>query len=464
MRDFSKFVVRWVTSDDRNEERSAQAFRARRIQLRKVDIFYSRFRSWLISFSSKRRAVSLSLAEEAETAVFPREGARVSYGLSWALAGRGVIVKDKAFHNLKSTELQQKGATSAERLSGLPIHIRGNATEGASEITKAQFSKLLKQVTSHISSISNVFVHDGAVGSYAKCDAKVRIISDSPTAVFSLSNVLWTTSTRAVSHDSCPLTVYVATSMSPTIGEAIGLGSHSNAGFLAADIERSSLILCGKAFADTDGLKDALAAMAAPVITARGGLPLSARFLVSGDSVILLFAPEDTIQSCAGLRVILASTDAGVVLSSHGVAPLFQTKDSDAPIFKLPASVILAAADSSGALPSVSKLSPGQAAYHFLAGYQNGKFVPAYRKGPSPLDALELSKALLSQLKENEIPSFLVNVMEGEKHITGNALVNLVESTLLKSIPPFECKGDTQGKYKSFISCKYQGLPEEFSF
>lgn len=33
-----------------------------------------------------------------------------------------------------------------ERLSGLPIHVRGSTTGGASEISKAQFSKLLKQV------------------------------------------------------------------------------------------------------------------------------------------------------------------------------------------------------------------------------------------------------------------------------------------------------------------------------
>lgn len=56
-------------------------------------------------------------------------------------------------------------------------------------------------------------MHDGAIGSSPKCDAKVRVISDSPSAVLSLSIVLWKTPTRAVSHDSCPLTVYVATSI-----------------------------------------------------------------------------------------------------------------------------------------------------------------------------------------------------------------------------------------------------------
>lgn len=40
-----------------------------------------------------------------------REDQEVSYGLKWAIAGKGVIVKDKVFHNLETSELQKGGAT-----------------------------------------------------------------------------------------------------------------------------------------------------------------------------------------------------------------------------------------------------------------------------------------------------------------------------------------------------------------
>ncbi|KAI5567215.1 hypothetical protein BDE02_13G075500, partial [Populus trichocarpa] len=280
-----------------------------------------------------------------------------SHGLNWALARKGVT-------------LQQKGAIAA---GGVPVHVRGSLLGRASEISKPH-------ITTHISSISNIYIHDGAIGALSNCNAKVRVISDSPSAILHLSNILWKTPARAVSHDCC-------------VVDAVGLGAQGNSGLIAADIERSSLILCGEASADTSGIKEALAAF----------------LLVSGNSVIVIFAPEDTIQTCAGK---LVSADAGVILSSQGVVPYFQTRNSGEPgSFKFPSAIVFATSDS---------------------------ISTAYRDSPS-INTLEFAKALSSEicksihlfmLKDNQIPSLLVNVKEGEKSLTGHQFLTLVQSSL----------------------------------
>lgn len=67
------------------------------------------------------------------------------------------------------------------------------------------------------------------------------------------------------------------------------------------------------------------------------------RLLFAGDSVILFFAPEDTIQSCSDQ---LVSGDIGVVLSSEGASPLFESGNSEG-LFssKLPAAIMFVSSD-----------------------------------------------------------------------------------------------------------------------
>ncbi|XP_048326560.2 uncharacterized protein LOC107414837 isoform X2 [Ziziphus jujuba] len=409
-----------------------------------------------ISYISARNSASASLAEDEATVVcpIPRESPGFSDGLHWALAGKGVIVKDKVFRNLHSSELQQHGAIISESLSGLPVRVRGHVFGEASEISRAQYSKLLKQVTNHISSISKIFVHDGAIGLSPKYDAKVRIISDSPSAVLSLSNILWKTPSRAVSHDSCPLTLYVATSISVVLYHAVQMLRRVSVLDLKEVMDLSLPIL------RVHHLFYVVKLLRMQMELKKLFLPCLHLSFLHGEDFLYL---QDTVRSCADL---LLSADAGVILSSDGVATLFPNgSPGDSNLFKLPAAVIITSSDSSGVIPLVSKLSPAQAAYHFLAGYQKGKFMPAYSKGPSSFDALELAKAFLSKLKENEISSFLVNVSGAEKRLTGKDFIKLVESALSEDIPPFQAKGsDLQKKYKNFLSGKFQELPEEFSF
>uniref|UniRef100_A0A0C9RXS9 phosphoenolpyruvate carboxykinase (ATP) n=1 Tax=Wollemia nobilis TaxID=56998 RepID=A0A0C9RXS9_9CONI len=426
------------------------------------------------ALAGRRYAATATLADdEAEFQPFPREGPGISYALNWALASKKIFPKGEAYCNLKDADLVKHGATSTEPTAGSPIFARGSISLGASEISKSQFSKLLKQVTTHLSSMPKIFVHDGAVGSSPKIDAKVRVICDHPSAASPLCSILCRTPTRNISSDAFPLTVYVASGVSSTAWEYVGLGPQGNSGFIAADYERSALIVCGKAFTDMSCLKSALTAAAAQAISVRNALPLSSAWLlVHGESVVLLIAPEKMVQNCTALHKFLVSKGPGVALCPDGVATLFQSKDSQAPnLFKLPSSVVMISADSSGVMPSISKLTSGQAAYHFLAGYQNGNFVPAYESGPMSLNLVEVAKGLSSQLTNSNIPAFLVNINEGEKQLSGVEILKFVEESLLEKLssskgkkPSKTAVDDLKAKYANFMSGRFPDLPEDISY
>ncbi|PUZ48684.1 hypothetical protein GQ55_7G265700 [Panicum hallii var. hallii] len=394
----------------------------------------------------------------------------VSYGLNLAIAGRGVIVKDKVFHNLETSELQKAGATYLDKQSGIPLHVRGDVTGRVPDVSKAQFAKLLKLVTFHLSSISCLYVQDGAICSSGECDAKVRIISDNPSAVMLLSNILWKIPDRAISHDTSPLTIYATSSISNNIKTILGSGTQYANGFAAADIERASLILCGKAFADSATVKDALTAVTAPILSARGGLPVPGWLLCFGGSIVLLFAPVEIIMSCSEIQNALLSIDCGAVISSKGSTVLFPTKAKREPkLFTKPTTVIIVSSDSTGAIASVSKLSPGQAAYHFLVGYHDGKFIPAYSRGPSPADPLALASSLFTHLKEDDTQTYLINAKHSGKYIDGKGFMELLELALSQNLPDIKTEdfrvGELKGKYRSFLSSKFgKCLPEEFCF
>ncbi|XP_051219367.1 uncharacterized protein [Lolium perenne] len=398
--------------------------------------------------------------------LLPCRDREVSYGLNWAIAARGVVVKDKVFYNLEPAELQKSGTTYAERLSGIPLHVKGNVIGGFPDVSGSQFAKLLKQVTFHLSSISSLYVQDGAIGSSAAAefDVKVRVISDNPSAIMSLSNVLQKVADRAVSHDTCPLTIYVASSISTNVRNALGSGTQYANGVAAADIERSSLILCGKAFSDSSMLKDALTALAAPISSARGGLPVPGWLMYSGGSAILLFAPVEVIKSCSKIQATLLSTDSGVIISSKQSSVLFPRNSRAPTLFTKPTTVIVVSSDSTDALPVLSKLSPGQAAYHFLAGYQDGKFVPVYNTAPSPFDPLAVANSLFLHfgfLEWRTIQTILT---------TGKDFMKLIALAQSNDIPhnnkPEDSRvAELKGKYRSFLSGKFgKYLPGEFNF
>lgn len=74
--------------------------------------------------------------------------------------------------------------------------------------------------------------------------------------------------------------------------ESLGLSAETKGGFIVVDYDRSTMILGGSAFTDKESVKNSLAALAAPSISSRDALPLSARFVYA-------YHPTEIFCSCA---------------------------------------------------------------------------------------------------------------------------------------------------------------------
>ncbi|CAK9256200.1 unnamed protein product [Sphagnum jensenii] len=405
--------------------------------------------------STDKSATSGGAAGHVETIIFPREGPGVNYALNWALASKGVSPQGDAYRNLKEKELKKHNAAIPGSASPAKIYARGTYSVGAADISKAQFNDIFKEVTAHLSSAAKLYVHDGAVGSSPSVDVKVRTISDSSSAALILQRILDPAPTRVVSHDAFPLTVYVASNYSPTDHERLGMVSEGKGGSIVIDYDRSTMILWGNAVNDTESVKMSLAALAAPSVTSRDALPLFSRLLVQGGSTVLLFAPESLVQNYPALLKAAVSPDLGIVWSKDGVARLFATHQPQAAnLYKTPSSLVLVTADSTGAVPDISKVTAEKAAALFVAGYNGEQFHPGYQPGPGSVDPVILAKGLSALLEGSNIPAFLVNA----SLLSENELVKQIEATVTGKLPKMAA---LKLKYRKFMGHRFPDLPNE---
>jgi hypothetical protein len=373
-----------------------------------------------------------SAAGQGQQILFPREGPGVNYALNWALCAKGVVPKGEAYRNLRESQLKKLNANIPEPTKTTAVYARGAYTAGATDISKANFNRLYKEVTASLTSAQKLYVHDGAVGSSPLSDVKVRTISDNPSSALLFRSILEPAPTRQVSHQEFSFTVYIASNYSPSDVDSVGLTAEDKKAFVVIDYDRSAMILGGSAFTDVEAIKKALAALTAPSILSRDALPLSARLLVQGGATVLVFAPESVIQKNATLLKTAVSPDLGLVWSKEGVARLFASKESGASnLYKAPASVVLVTVDSTGAVPEISKVTPEKAGALFVAGYNGDEFQPGYQAGPGSVDPVELAKGLTALLESTSTPAFLVNASA----IAEKDLRKYIESTVTDKLP-----------------------------
>ncbi|XP_024529603.1 uncharacterized protein LOC112345971 [Selaginella moellendorffii] len=340
-----------------------------------------------------------------ETIAFPRERVGLSYTLNWALSAKAIPPSGDVYDNLKDSELQDHGARPQDSISGSKIFARGSYSTGASEISKAQFNKLFKEVAQHLSSCSKLFVQDGSIGASSK-HVKVRAVCDNPSAAGILKDTLCSTVERGESA----LSIYVASAH-----KTKALELPENTPFIAADYDRSALIVGGKAFADEKALKDAIAALAAPAIVASGALPLTARVLHIKDSHVIVAGPDSILSKNEAVIKASVFPEEGVLWNaSFGATRFFNTQKAAVPKLVSPAALVLVTVDSSGVLPEITKLSPQQCAFLSLAGYDGKTYTPAYNKRLASVDPATLATELAAMLTRTNLPALLVNATSGK--------------------------------------------------
>eukprot|EP00898_Chlorokybus_atmophyticus_P004800 jgi/Chlat1/5320/Chrsp35S05257 len=404
-----------------------------------------------------QRCMSGTAAAEAEGThngkLFPRTGPGVDYSLNWALAAVGIPPTGQAFRNLKPDKLQEHGAADKAGPAPSELYVEG-ATDGAKSITKAQFTRLSKEVAAYLSGASKLYVHDGAVGSSEKSAVAVRSVSDSPTGAMSVRELLTPTPLTKKSAVDFPLRLLLASSYKSSAPSKHGLESSS--GFVAASIERAAVIVAGNAVGPA--VQAAIAAVAAPHLLQTGALPLFAAIVNGGESTALVLGSADVLS-----KLESATSSPGLIWSSDGVARMFGSSSSLPNLMKHPDAVVVAFHDSSGVVPPVHKVSSSSAAYAFLAGSTDKGFAPAY--APLPLgDAVPLAQKLKSLIDETKAAAYVANPADSN-------IADLVASALAgknkkgtKKAAQEGAEGDSlKDRLKKFMAEKYPDLPQELA-
>nr|CCA24418.1 conserved hypothetical protein [Albugo laibachii Nc14] len=156
-------------------------------------------------FACKSRSWSIfSHAADQFVMEIPEEHEGLNYEFNWSLADDDVTPHGDAYRNLKFTRYSsftKDMAPVANKLTIKTVDV---------DLSLNDYEPIYEKITYELSLAANLFVHDGAVGSFKDDRTRVRVISDNPMVAMFAQALLVRVPTKDV-HATRPIVVYVAT-------------------------------------------------------------------------------------------------------------------------------------------------------------------------------------------------------------------------------------------------------------
>ncbi|OQR97501.1 hypothetical protein ACHHYP_10889 [Achlya hypogyna] len=135
---------------------------------------------------------------------FPEQNEANNFEVNWSLADDDITPRHNCYRNRSLATLAQVSGT-------FPLPVEAPATITLEEAHPAAFLDLWNEVTEEFSHVSDLYVHDGAVGALAALRTQIRVISDSPALAHALSNLIVAVPTIKNPHTPRPILVVVQT-------------------------------------------------------------------------------------------------------------------------------------------------------------------------------------------------------------------------------------------------------------
>eukprot|EP00871_Galdieria_phlegrea_P005980 jgi/Galph1/86/GphlegSOOS_G4867.1 len=145
---------------------------------------------------------------------FPREKEDNQYSVNWALAKIGVAPEGNVLYNPSARTLvaSSPGKLTRERR----LMVSGDWEKPKSfklgyNLKPREYAKALKATATSLSQADDLFVIDGAIGSYPRSEVRIRTVTDSPSIALFLHHMLEPIPTRPISQIREHLHVYIHT-------------------------------------------------------------------------------------------------------------------------------------------------------------------------------------------------------------------------------------------------------------